>query len=146
MINRQCDNCAKQGKNFYCNACDKTADFFDIYSYYINRTSKNSLIGGFKAYTWHDVLEFIRYNFFHDPSDELKVDCEKEFAYIERKLSNQITANHSMEKEYSEDPLGYKIYLNKDKKLIEDEPKVGGFWDLTLRGANTSRDSNDRLD
>ena len=132
MINKQCHNCARQGKNFYCNACDKTPEFFDIYSYYINRTSKNSLIGRFKAYTWHDVLEFIRYNFFHDPSGELKVDCEKEFAYIERKLSNQSTANHSIEKEYSEDPIGYKIYLNKDKKPIEDAPKVGGFWDLTL--------------
>lgn len=132
MINKQCHNCARQGKNFYCNACDKTSEFFDIYSYYINRTSKNSLIGRFKAYTWHDVLEFIRYNFFHDLSGDLNVDCEKEFAYIERKLSNQSTPNHSIEKEYSEDPIGYKIYLNKDKKPIEDAPKVGGFWDLTL--------------
>ena len=132
MINKQCHYCARQGKNFYCNACDKTPEFFDIYSYYINRTSKNSLIGRFKAYTWRDVLEFIRYNFFHDVSGDLNVDCEKEFAYIERKLSNQSTANHSIEKEYSEDPIGYKIYLNKDKKPIEDAPKVGGFWDLTL--------------
>lgn len=143
MINRQCDNCAKQGKNFYCNACDKTADFFEIYSYYISRTSKNSLIGGFKAYTWHDALEFIRYNFFQDLSGDLKVDCEKEFAYIERKLSNQSTANRSMEKEFSKDPLGYKIYLNKDKKLVEDGAKVGAFWDLTLLGVNTSRNSKD---
>jgi hypothetical protein len=139
MINRQCDNCAKQGKNFYCNACDKTAEFFDIHSYYINRTSKNSLIGGFKAYTWHDVLEFVRYNFFHHLSGDLKVDCEKEFAYIERKISNQKTENYNKEI----DPLGYKIYLNKDKKLIEDAPRVGGFWDLTLLGVNTSRDSKD---
>ena len=132
MINKQCHYCARQGKNFYCNACDKTPEFFDIYSYYINRTSKNSLIGRFKAYTWHDVLEFIRYNFFHDVSGDLNVDCEKEFAYIERKLSNQSIPNHSIEKEYSGDPIGYKIYLNKDKKPIEDAPKVGGFWDLTL--------------
>ena len=139
MINRQCDNCAKQGKNFYCNACDKTAEFFDIYSYYINRTSNNSLIGGFKAYTWHDVLEFVRYNFFHHLSGDINVDCEKEFAYIERKISNQKTENYNKEI----DPLGYKIYLNKDKKLIEDAPRVGGFWDLTLLGVNTSRDSKD---
>ena len=132
MINKQCHNCARQGKNFYCNACDKTPEFFDIYSYYINRTSKNFLIGRFKAYTWHDVIEFIRYNFFHDLTGDLNVDCEKEFAYIERKLSNQSIPNHSIEKEYSGDPIGYKIYLNKDKKPIEDAPKVGGFWDLTL--------------
>src|SRR6478736_4039162 len=102
MINKQCHNCARQGKNFYCNACDKTPEFFDIYSYYINRTSKN---------------------FFHDLTGDLNVDCEKEFAYIERKLSNQSTGNHSIEKEYSEVPIGYKIYLNKDKKPIEDAPK-----------------------
>jgi len=95
------------------------------------------LIGGFKAYTWHDVLEFVRYNFFHHLSGDLNVDCEKEFAYIERKISNQKTENYNKEI----DPLGYKIYLNKDKKLIEDAPRVGGFWDLTLRGFNTSRDS-----
>lgn len=132
MINKQCDNCAKEGKNFYCNECDKTAEFFDVYSYDIDKTSKKSLIGRFKAYTWHDVLEYIRYDFFHGLSGDLNQDCEKDFAYIERKLSDQSTANRRTEKAYSENPIGYKIYLNKDKKSMEDTPKVGGFWDLTL--------------
>jgi len=81
MINKQCDNCAKKGKNFYCNSCDITPEFFDIYSYYTNITSDNSLIGRIKAYTWHDVLEYIRNNFFYGLSSGLNIDCDKDFAY-----------------------------------------------------------------
>jgi hypothetical protein len=132
MINKQCDNCAKKGKNFYCNSCEITAEFFDIYSYSTNRTSGNSLIGRMKAYTWHDVLEYIRNNFFYVPTSGLNIDCEKDFAYIEKKLSDQVTTNRRTDKAHSEDPIGYKIYLNKDNKSIESPPKVENFWDLTL--------------
>lgn len=132
MINKQCDNCAKKGKNFYCNSCDITAEFFDIYGYYTNRTSDNSLIGRVKAYTWHDVLEYTRNNFFYDLTSGLNINCEKDFAYIEKKLSEQGTTNRPTVKAYSEDPIGYKIYLNKDDKSIEDVPKVRNLWDLTL--------------
>ena len=139
MINKQCDVCAKKGKNFYCNACDVTAEFFDIYSYYKNHTSNNSLIGRIKAYTWHDVLEYISKNFFYDLSSGLKIDCEKDFAYIEKKLSDQVTSNPHIDKTYTEDATGYKIYLNSNSKSIEGSPKVGDFWDLTKNAATNNR-------
>ncbi len=133
MINKQCDNCAKKGKNFYCNACDITSEYFDIYSYYTNKMSKNILIGRMKAYTWHDVLEYIKNNFFYDISLGLNIDCEKDFAYIEKKLSDQVISNRRADKADSKDPIGYKIYLNKNNKSIESASKVGDFWDLTLK-------------
>ena len=133
MINKQCDNCAKKGKNFYCNACDITSEYFDIYSYYTNKMSKNFLIGRMKAYTWHDVLEYIKNNFFYDISVGLNIDCEKDFAYIEKKLSDQVISNRRADKAHSKDPIGYKIYLNKNNKSIESASKVGDFWDLTLK-------------
>ena len=139
MINKQCDNCAKKGKNFYCNSCDITAEFFDIYSYYTNRTSDNSLIGRVKAYTWHDVLEYTRNNFFYGLSSGLNIDCEKDFAYIEKKLSEQDTTNRRTHKADSEDPIGYKIYLNKDNKSIEDVPKVRNLLDLTLNPVTNNK-------
>lgn len=139
MINKQCDNCAKKGKNFYCNSCDITAEFFDIYSYSTNRTSDNSLIGRVKAYTWHDVLEYTRNNFFYGLSSGLNIDCEKEFAYIEKKLSGQDTTNRRTDKADSEVPIGYKIYLNKDNKSIEDVPKVRNLLDLTLNPVTNNK-------
>lgn len=140
MINKQCDICVKKGKNFYCNACDITAEFFDIYSYYKNSRLKNSLIGRMKAYTWHDVLEFIRNNFFYDLSSGLNIDCEKDFAYIEKKLlPHEVTSNRSTDKADNEDPIGFKIYLSKDNKSIEGAHKVGDFWDLTLTSITNNR-------
>lgn len=139
MINKQCDNCAKKGKNFYCNSCDITAEFFDIYSYYTNRSSDNSLIARIKAYTWHDVLEYTRNNFFYGLSSGLNIDCEKEFAYIEKKLSGQDTTNRRTDKADSEVPIGYKIYLNKDNKSIEDVPKVRNLLDLTLNPVTNNK-------
>jgi hypothetical protein len=139
MINKQCDNCAKKGKNFYCNSCDITAEFFDIYSYYTNRTSDNSLIGRVKAYTWHDVLEYTRNNFFYGLSSGLNIDCEKDFAYIEKKLSERDTTNRRTDKADSEDPIGYKIYLNKDNKSIEDVLKVRNLLDLTLNPVTNNK-------
>ena len=133
MIN-QCHDCAEKGKNFYCNSCDKTAELFEIYSYHTNRMSENSLIGRVKAYTWHDVLEYIKNNFFYDLSGELNIDCEKDFAYIEKKLSENVSTNISNDKSSSEQPIGYKIFLNKDDStpLVTTTNSVD-FWDLTLK-------------
>lgn len=130
MITKQCDNCAPKGKNFYCNACDKTAELFYIYSYYKNRFSENTLMGRMKAFTWHDVLEYIRNNFFHNPSGELDINCEKNFAYLEEKLSHKLSFDRSTNKSDCNHPIGYKIYLNKNNESIDDTPTVD-FWDLT---------------
>lgn len=127
MITKQCDNCAPKGKNFYCNACDKTAELFYIYSYYLNRFSENTLIGRIKAFTWHDVLEYVKNNFFHNDSGELDIDCEKNFAYIEEKLTHKPSYNGSANLIR---PMGYKIFLNKDNESCDNTPK-GDFLDLT---------------
>jgi len=52
--------------------------------------------------------------------------------HIEKKLSYQGTTNRRTDKADGEDPIGYKIYLNKDNNSIEDVPKVRNLWDLTL--------------
>ncbi len=130
MITKQCDNCAPKGKNYYCNACDKKAELFYIYSYYINRFSENTLMGRMKAFTWHDVLEYVKNNFFHNPSGELDINCEKNFAYIEEKLSHKLSSTRSTNRSDRNLSMGYKIYLNKDNESIDDTPKED-FWDLT---------------
>jgi len=146
VIIKQCHDCSVKGKNFYCNSCDKTAESFDIYSYHTNRMSENSLIGRVKAYTWHDVLEYIKNNFFYDLSGELNIDCEKDFAYIEKKLSENVSTNVSNDKLSSEQPIGYKIFLNKDDStpLVTTSNSVD-FWDLTLTKLTNFKDSKEKL-
>ena len=146
MIIKQCHDCAQKGKNIYCNICDKTAESFDIYSYYANRRSENSLIGRMKSYTWHDVLEYIKNNFFYDLSGELNIDCEKDFAYIEKKLSENVSSNISNEKSSSKHPVGYKIFLNKeDTARLVPSTNSGNFWDLTLTKLTNLKDSKKQL-
>jgi len=146
VIIKQCQDCAKKGKNFYCNNCDKTAESFDIYGYYANRMSENSLIGRMKAYTWHDVLEYIKNNFFYDLSGELNIDCEKDFAYIEKKLSENVSSNISNDNSDSEHPVGYKIFLNKDDSTpLVTTIKAVNFWDLTLTKVTNFKNSKDQL-
>jgi hypothetical protein len=133
VIIKQCYDCAKKGKNFHCDSCDKRAESFDIYCYYANRPSENSLIGRMKAYTWHDVLEYIKNNFFYGLSGELNIDCEKDFAYVEKKLSENVSSNISNDKSDSKHPVGYKIFLNKDDTTtVVSSNNVIDFWDLTL--------------
>jgi hypothetical protein len=127
MITKQCDKCAPKGKNFYCNACDMTAEIFYIYSYYLNRFSENTLIGRIKAFTWHDVLKYVKNNFFHNASSELDIDCEKNFAYIEEKLTHKSSYDGGTNPIR---PMGYKIFLKKDNESRDNSPK-GDFWDLT---------------
>jgi len=125
MITKQCNNCAKKGKNSYCKACDKTSELFNIYSYYTDKSSEHSWIGMIKAFTWHDVLEHIKDNFFCDLSTELYVNCKNDFAYIEKK------SYRNTDSSASERSIGYKIYLNKGTRKTKAGPK-GDFWDLTL--------------
>jgi len=94
-------------------------------------SNKNTLIGRIKAYTWHDVLEYIKNNFFYDQSNSLNVDCEKDFAFIEKKSSGQVAFNGHTNRSDNQHPIGYKIYLNKDNKSFEFSSKVRNFWDLT---------------
>jgi hypothetical protein len=99
-----------------------------------------------KAYTWHDVLDYIKSNFFYELSGELNIDCEKDFAYIEKKISENVSSNISNNKSGSEHPVGYKIFLNKDDTTsLVTTTKSVDFWDLTLTKVTTFKDSKEQL-
>ena len=79
-------------------------------------------------------------------SGELNIDCEKDFAYIEKKLSENVSTNVSIDKLSSKQPVGYKIFLNKDDStpLVTTSNSVD-FWDLTLTKLINFKDSKDQL-
>lgn len=107
-IIQQCKKCEKIGKKIYCKDCTKSIDYFDIFKYDNNknngnRSDNNELVEKIKAYTWNDVIEFVKDKYFYDYND-LYINCEKEFAFIEKKINDKLNPNGS----------GYKIYINKD--------------------------------
>ena len=64
VIEQQCENCSKKGKNVYCNNCIKVAEYFEVFKYSIDNNS-NSRFGKssqptdrIKAYTWHDAIDY----------------------------------------------------------------------------------------
>ncbi len=133
MIVQQCENCSKEGKNIYCNNCIKVANYFDVYTYdNTNRSDKGRIKGRIKAYTWHDVLEYIKYNFFDERSKgNLNINCEKDFAYLEVREAERDTIINSARKSQGE-YLGYKVYLIDENKSFESRPlNDRSFWDLT---------------
>ncbi|MGC1927416.1 MAG: hypothetical protein WA667_00450 [Candidatus Nitrosopolaris sp.] len=132
MIIQQCSNCIERGKNAYCNNCIKSGDNYDVYKYVEdknNRFSKGRMIGRIKAYTWHDAIDHIKDNFFQDRNENLNINCEKDFAYLEEKRITVI--NDKKEEKVS----GYKIYLNKEGNESGDI-KDENFWDLTAPASN----------
>ncbi|MER5174468.1 MAG: hypothetical protein ABJB76_12730 [Candidatus Nitrosocosmicus sp.] len=132
-IIQQCVECNKIGKNSYCINCIKSIDYFNVIRYNNNNNNRfadGEAIGKIKAYTWHDAIEFIKNNFYHDQNN-LDINCEKEFAFVEQK-PNLISKNNGNKKE--EDFLSYKIYLNKDgKNELNLSPLSGkNIWDATI--------------
>lgn len=104
------------------------------------------MIGRMKAYTWHDVLEYIKNNFFYELSGEFNIDCEKHFAYIEKKLSDNVSSNIGNDKSDGEQPIGYKIYLNKDDTTsFVTTSKAVDFWDLTSTKVTNFKNNKDQL-
>ena len=133
MITQQCENCTKKGKNIYCNNCAKKADYFDVYSYdSSSRYDRGDLKGRIKAYTWHDVLEYIKDNFFDDGiKGNLNINCEKDFAYLEE-IPTEQNITGSTVKSQRKNRLGYKVYLiNEEKSFASPALKESNFWDLT---------------
>jgi len=141
VIEQQCENCSKKGKNVYCNNCIKVAEYFEVFKYSIDNNNSNSRFGKsgkptdrIKAYTWHDAIEYIKCNYFEKKSREnLNINCEKDFAYLEETGNN------------NENLLGYSIYLNKEvgvksSSLLRDED----FCDLTVDTTSSSSDGNSR--
>ncbi len=133
-IIQQCEACNKIGKNRYCNSCIKSIDYFDVIRYknnnINNRFANGETLGKIKAYTWHDAIEFIKNNFYHDQNN-LNINCEKEFAYVEEK-TNHIFTNNDNTKE--SDFFSYKIYLNKEAKNKLNLPPLNekNIWDATV--------------
>ena len=131
-IIQQCEECAKKGKNSYCNICEKSMDYFDVYKYNNdekNRYSDGEAIGIIMAFTWHDAIEFIKNNFY-DNKENLDINCEKEFAYIEGK-----TDSHSVDmgNRNFERP-SYKIYLNNGERKESKKSPLDlkwHVWDIT---------------
>jgi hypothetical protein len=131
-ITHQCEDCTKKGKNAYCNICKKSIDYFDVYKYNNdekNRYSDGQAIGIIKAFTWHDAIEFIKNNFYDD-KENLDINCEKEFAYIEGKPGFHPIDNGNRNFERP----SYKIYLNnEEKKELKKSPLNLNWhvWDTT---------------
>jgi ERCC4-type nuclease len=92
------------------------------------------MIGRIKAYTWHDAIESIKSNFFHNQSKNFNINCEKDFAYVEEKN----TESTAMENNGKENLLGYKLYLNKEGEKSESSIKDENLWDLTVATATSN--------
>ena len=147
VIEQQCENCIKKGKNIYCNNCIKVAEYFEVFKYSIDnnnkRFDKSQPTDRIKAYTWHDAIEYIKCNYFEKKSREnLNINCEKDFAYVE---SNSFEYPAGDIKERQENFVGYKIYQNKElngSSVLEDQT----FSDLTIVSSdiinNDNKDTN----
>ena len=138
MIIQQCFSCVEKGKNAYCNNCVKSGDYYDICKYAVhnnNRFNKGEKIGIIKAYSSHDAIEHIKDNFFDNRNENVNINCEKDFAYLEEK-HEPIIGEH---RNKGENLLGFAIYLNT-KRSESGSLSSLNFWDLT---ATASKKNND---
>jgi hypothetical protein len=95
VIEQQCENCNKKGKNVYCDNCIKVAEYFEVFKYSIDNNNR---------FGKGDAIEYVKCNYFEKKSKEnLNINCEKDFAYLEEIDNNN-----------NENLLGYSIYLNKE--------------------------------
>ncbi|ALI35587.1 hypothetical protein NMY3_01383 [Candidatus Nitrosocosmicus oleophilus] len=118
----QCEKCRQISKKTYCGECKKSIDYFEVFEYNDETivTESREPIERIKAYTWNDVLNFVRNKYFEENS-ELNINCEKDFAYIEKKaLQNTSNMNSMIDKS------GYRIFLNKDIPTILDNSSRPG--------------------
>ena len=118
----QCEKCKQISKKTYCGECKKSIDYFEVFEYNDETivTESREPIERIKAYTWNDVLNFVRNKYFEENS-ELNINCEKDFAYIEKKaLQNTSNMNSMIDKS------GYRIFLNKDIPTILDNSSRPG--------------------
>ena len=110
----QCEKCRQISKKTYCGECKKSIDYFEVFEYNDETivTESREPIERIKAYTWNDVLNFVRNKYFEENSD-LNINCEKDFAYIEKKALRNTSNMNSMI-----DKSGYRIFLNKNIPTI----------------------------
>ena len=118
----QCEKCRQISKKTYCGECKKSIDYFEVFEYNDETIVPESRepIERIKAYTWNDVLNFVKNKYFEENS-ELNINCEKDFAYIEKKaLQNTSNMNSMIDKS------GYRIFLNKNIPTILDNSSRPG--------------------
>jgi hypothetical protein len=89
-----------------------------------------------KAYTWNDVIEYIKNNFFGNRSrSDLNINCEKDYAYIEEKLDVQVRpdgAINVVNQSGKKNLLGFKVYLIDRDSLVQSQIfKDRNVYDLT---------------
>jgi hypothetical protein len=117
----QCEKCRQISKKTYCGECKKSIDYFEVFEYNDETIVPESgePIERIKAYTWNDVLNFVRNKYFEENSD-LNINCEKDFAYIEKKEIRTSNMNSMIDKS------GYRIFLNKNIPTILDNSSSPG--------------------
>ncbi len=108
----QCEKCRQISKKTYCGECKKSIDYFEVFE--INKEAAidhetREPIERIKAYTWTDVLNFVKNKYFQEDTD-LNINCEKDFAFIEKKTFPDPSSNMNT----IIDQLGYRIFLSKD--------------------------------
>ncbi len=120
----QCEKCRQISKKTYCEECKKSIDYFEVFEYNNETTvpMTREPIERIKAYTWSDVLNFVKNKYFQENSN-LNINCEKDFAYIEKKALRDVSNMNSVI-----DKLGYKIFLNKNIPTeLGDSSSPGNF-------------------
>lgn len=148
MIVEQCEECAKKGKKIYCNYCTLHADFFHVYGYGSGNIdglpNGNQIELIIKAYTWNDVIEYIKNVFFGNRSrSDLNINCEKDYAYIEEMPDVQIrpdAAINFVNQSGKKNLLGFKVYLiDRDSLLQPQTLKDRDVCDLTSNNTSAGK-------
>ncbi len=124
VIILQCEKCRQISKKNYCEECKKSIDYFEVFEYNNETTVPETKEPKerIKAYTWSDVLNFVKNKYFQENSD-LNINCEKDFAYIEKKALRDASDMNS-----KIDKVGYRIFLNKNIPTeLGDSSSTGKF-------------------
>jgi hypothetical protein len=119
----QCEKCRQISKKTYCGECRKSIDYFEVFEYN-NQTivpETREPIERIKAYTWSDVLNFVKSKYFQEDTD-LNINCEKDFAFIEKKTLPDPSSNMNT----IIDQLGYRIFLSKNIQMELDNSSDPG--------------------
>ena len=130
-IIRQCIKCKEVGKKMYCNQCEKSVDYFQVFEdvFGDNHDKISTLIHVIKAYTWNDTIKFVKDEYFKD-QDDLVIECEKEFTYIERHANSDIHLTNPFNQKKR-----YKIFLSNenDVNFHKNQNASNMVIDLTLQ-------------
>lgn len=129
-IIKQCLKCNPMGKKIYCKDCEKSTDYFEVFENVSedNHHDAPLLIHTIKAYTWNDVIRFVRDKYFEAQNDPI-IDCEKDFAYLQRKSeSNELLSNPAKLS------TSYRIYLIKGNDINSNKntDMTNKITDLTI--------------